>query len=60
MAPEGLRLFLQAAIFIVGLSLLLVFLLPRGSAEFVASVLSLITGLALFILVLIVNWWTRR
>ncbi len=60
MAPDALRLFFRAAIFIAGTALVLLFFVPRESAEFVAVVLSLIIGLILLVLVLLVNWWMRR
>jgi hypothetical protein len=55
MAPEGLRLFLRAGVFIALTALLLVFLVPRDSAEFVVSVCSIGIGLALVGLVILVN-----
>lgn len=60
MAPEGLRLVFKAGIFITGLALLSVVLLPRDSAEFVAAVLSLVIGVTLLLLVWLASWWSRR
>lgn len=60
MAPEGLKLYLRLGIFISALSLLCVFAVPRGSAEFVVSVLALIVGLTLTGLVMLVSWWLGR
>lgn len=54
---DGLKLFLRAGVFLVALSLLLVVSVPRDSAEFVVSVLSLLIGLVLVILSLL---WGRR
>ena len=59
MAPEGLQLFLRAGVFIALVSLFMVFLIPRESAEFVVSVCSLGVGITLIVLVIVVNRWTR-
>lgn len=60
MLGEGLKLFLRVAVFLIVVSLALVFLVPRDSAEFVISVLSLIIGLVLLGLCLLVEWLSRR
>lgn len=60
MLGEGLKLFLRAAVFLIVVSLVLIFLVPRDSAEFVISVLSLIVGLLLLGLALLAEWWGRR
>lgn len=60
MLGEGAKLFLRAAVFLIVVSLALVFLVPRDSAEFVISVLSLIIGLVLLGLCLLVEWLSRR
>lgn len=60
MLGEGLKLFLRVAVFLIVVSLALVFLVPRDSAEFVISVLSLIIGLILLGLCLLAEWWSRR
>lgn len=60
MLGEGLKLFLRAAMFIIIVSLALIVLVPRDSAEFVISVLSLIVGLLLLGLSLLADWWGRR
>jgi len=60
MFGDGLKLFLRAGVFLVALSLLLVLLVPRGSAEFVVSVLSLLIGLVLVTLALLMHGWGRR
>ena len=60
MLGEGLKLFLRVAVFLIVVSLALVFLVPRDSAEFVISVLSLIIGLVLLGLCLLAEWWSRR
>ena len=59
MAPEGLRLFFRAGMFIALAALLLVFLEPGGSREFVVSVCSLGIGLTLMGLVVLVSRFTR-
>ena len=60
MLGEGLKLFLRAAVFLIVVSLALILLVPRDSAEFVISVLSLIVGLLLLGLTLLAHWWGRR
>jgi hypothetical protein len=59
MAPEGLRLFLRAGVFIALTALVLLFLVPPDSAEFVVSVCSLGIGLVLVGLVILANRLTR-
>jgi hypothetical protein len=54
MSPEALRLFFRAGIFLTIMALILVFSVPRESAEFVASVCSLAIGLTLCGLVVLV------
>lgn len=51
---------MRAGVFIAGLALLLIFAVPRESAEFVASVCSLMLGLALVFGAGLVAWMTRR
>lgn len=60
MLGEGLKLFLRVAVFLIVVSLALVFLVPRDSAEFVISVLSLVIGLVLLGLCLLAEWLSRR
>ena len=60
MNPDALRAFFRAGVFIAGLALLLVFAVPRESAEFVVSVCSLMLGLALIGGVMLVTLLTRR
>lgn len=60
MFGDGLKLFLRAGVFLVVLSLLLIFLVPRDSAEFVVSVLSLLIGVVLVVLALAAHGWGRR
>jgi hypothetical protein len=60
MAPEVLKLFFRIGMFVTLAALFLVFTVPRGTAEHVVSVLSLIIGLTLLALVAVVSWWSRR
>jgi len=60
MSGDDLKLFLRAGVFLVALSLVLILLVPRGSAEFVVSVLSLLIGLVLVTLSLLMHGWGRR
>lgn len=60
MPGDGLKLFLRAGVFLVLMSLLLLLLVPRGSAEYVVTVLSLLTGLLLLVLSLLAHLWGRR
>lgn len=60
MNPGGLKLFFRLGVFVVLVALFLVFTVPRDSAEFVISVLSLLIGLILLGLILLVNWWGGR
>ncbi len=60
MFGDGLKLFLRAGVFLVVVSLLLLFLVPRDSAEFVVSALSLVIGSVLVVLVLAAHGWGRR
>lgn len=60
MAPEGLKLFFRAGMFITLLALLLVITVPRASAEYVASICSLAIGIALLAGVALVSRVTRK
>ena len=55
MSGDGPKLFARAGMFVVVLSLLLIVWVPRDSAEFVVSVLSLIIGLVLVVLAFLVR-----
>lgn len=55
MSGDGLKLFARTGMFIVVLSLLLLFWVPRDSAEFVVSALSLLIGLVLVTLAFLVR-----
>ncbi len=58
--PGGLKLFFRLGMFVTLVALFLVFVVPRNSAEFVVSVLSLVFGLALLGLIALFSWWMRR
>lgn len=60
MTPEYMRGFLRAGVFIALVSLLLIFLVPRDSAEFVISVCSLMMGLTLVGIIALISWLGRR
>ena len=57
MSGDGLKLFARAGMFITVLSLLLLVWVPRDSAEFVVSVLSLLIGLVLVVLAFLARGW---
>lgn len=60
MSPEALRGFLRAGMFVVLVSVVLLFITPRDSAEFVVSVCSLFVGLTLLALIGLVTWLGKR
>jgi hypothetical protein len=60
MTPEFLRGFLQGGMLITVMSLLLVFMTQRNSAEFVISVCSLGVGLTLVGLIALIIWVGKR
>lgn len=60
MAPEGLKLFFRLGMFVTLTALFLIFTVPRGSAEFVVSLLSLALGVTLLVLIALVSWWTGK
>jgi hypothetical protein len=60
MNPEALRLFFRTGIFVTITALILVFAVPRESAEFVISVCSLSIGLTLSGLVILVSRLTSK
>ena len=55
-----LRLFFRMAMFITLTSVFLVVFVPRGTPEYVVSVLSLIIGLVLIGLIVLVNRFTKK
>ena len=60
MNPGILKIFFRMAIFITLTSIFLVIFVPRGTAEFVVSVLSLIIGLVFIVLIVIVNAFSKK
>lgn len=58
--PQALRAYLRGGVFIAGLALLMMLIVPRESAEFVVSTCSLLIGLALMLGVGLLTWWMRR
>ncbi len=60
MNPEVLKAFFRVGIFVAGLALILMFVEPRASAEFVVSTCSLLIGLALVGGVVLVSRLTRH
>lgn len=59
MGTEVLRVFFRSGMFIFGLGVILIFTVPRDSAEFVISVCSAAIGLTLLVLVALVSRLTR-
>ncbi len=55
-----LRLFFRMAMFITLTSTFLVFFVPKGTAEYVVSVMSLVVGLVLIALIVIANKFTKK
>ncbi|MCA9836652.1 MAG: hypothetical protein KC422_07050 [Trueperaceae bacterium] len=60
MSPEILQLFFRLGMFVTLTALFLVFAVPKGSAEFVISVLSLAIGVVLLGLVLLLSFFSRK
>jgi hypothetical protein len=60
MTPEFMRGFLRAGVFVAVVSLGLVFVVPRNSAEFTISVCSLLIGLTLIGLIVLFSWLGKR
>lgn len=60
MSPGALKLFFRLGMFVALVALFLVLTVPRGSAEFVVSVLALAFGLVLLGLIALLSWWSRR
>ena len=54
------KLFFRAGLFLVAASLLLLLRVPRGSAEFVVTVLTLLVGVLLVRVSLLAQFWRRR
>ena len=60
MAPELLKLFFRIGMFVTVVALFLVFSVPRGTPEYVVSVMSLIVGVTLLGIIVLVNLWTKK
>lgn len=60
MTPELLRIFFRIGMFVTATALFLVLTVPRNSAEYVVSVMSLIVGITLLGLIVLVNLWTKK
>ncbi|MCY3779911.1 MAG: hypothetical protein OXG78_06355 [Chloroflexi bacterium] len=60
MTPSILKVFYTIAVFIVGASLALLFIVPPDSAEYVVTLLSACVGAVLLILVALTTWFINR
>ncbi len=60
MSPELLKIFYRVAVFLVVVSLGLLFIVPADSAEYVVTWMSLFVGALLLVLVLFVSWFSNR
>lgn len=60
MLNDALRGFLQAGIFVGGCGLVMLFMLPRDSAEFVISMCSALMGGFLVLAVIGLKLWANR
>ena len=60
MTPSILKVFYTLAVFIVGASLVLLFIVPPDSAEYIATLLSACVGTVLLILVALTTWFINR
>ncbi len=60
MAPELLKAFFRAGVFVTGTSVFLLFIVTPDSAEFVVTVLSVCVGVTLLTLVALVSWYANR
>lgn len=60
MAPDLLKAFFRAGVFVAGTSIFLLFIVKRDSAEFVITILSLVIGLILIGLVSLASWYSNR
>jgi len=60
MAPELLKGFFRAGVFVTGTSVFLLFIVKPDSAEFVITVLSICVGVALLTLVALASWYANR
>ena len=60
MTPDMLKVFFRIAIFVVGASLLLLFIVPPESPEYVVTWLSICVGSVLLALVGLTAWFINR
>ncbi len=60
MTPSILKVFYTIAVFIVGASLVLLFIVPPDSAEYIVTLLSTCVGAVLLILVALTTWFINR
>ena len=60
MTPSLLKVFFTIALFLVGASLLLLFVVPPDSAEFIVTIFSTCVGSALLILVVVTSKFINR
>lgn len=59
MAPDALQAFFRFGVFIAVSGVLLLFVLPSDSAEYIASACSLMIGVTMIGLVLLVQRWLK-
>lgn len=60
MRPELLKGFYRIGVFIVGTSVLLLFIVKPDSAEFAVTLLSICIGMTLILLVSLTSWYVNR
>ena len=60
MTPNILKGFYRIAIFVIGTSLALLFVVKPNSAEFVVTLLSICVGTTLLLLVMLTTWYINR
>lgn len=60
MTPEMLKVFYRMGVFVLGASILLLFLVERGSAEHVITIMSAGIGAVLLLLVALASWMMNR
>ena len=60
MAPNVLKVFYRLAVFVLGASLLLLFIVPNGTPEYVVTLLSACVGALLLLLVATTSWFINR
>jgi preprotein translocase subunit Sss1 len=60
MAPELLKAFFRAGVFVTGTSVFLLFIVKPDTAEFVITILSICIGITLLALVALVSWFVNR